>query len=233
MNTGTTTPVASAYTDHVDRPNFGTSFSAPLVAGAAALMHSLNSQLSSAQYITLVERNLPRRSRRAAPRRRTVCHVPAGDLQAEECICTTQTCGAGMLNTQAAVLAAQRPFAIADAPSTITAGIAAGIDATQQLRVQRSHDHVVSMDAIGVTGATPTFGNAVATAHDSASVRREHVHAATDGDGRSGSAGYGGHRGSNASAAASSSAAPASPASAFGWWWWRRRQPADRCCCCC
>ena len=109
----------------ITSPNFnvGTSFSAPLVAGAAALMHSLNSQLSPAQYITLL-------SESAAPfptssaTTTTVCHVPAGDLQAEECICTTQTCGAGMLNTQAAVLAAQRPFAIADAPSTITAGTA-------------------------------------------------------------------------------------------------------------
>ena len=37
-----------------------------------------------------------------------ICHVPtsSSDLQNKECICTTQTCGAGMVDAAAAVAAA-------------------------------------------------------------------------------------------------------------------------------
>jgi serine protease len=55
VNAGTTTPGASTYTDHLANINVGTSFAAPLVAGAAALVHSLNSQLTPAQYIALLK----------------------------------------------------------------------------------------------------------------------------------------------------------------------------------
>lgn len=159
LNLGATTPGASGYTDHVANINVGTSFSAPLVAGAAALIHSLNSQLSPAQYIALLQNSaspFPTSSSTTT----TVCHVPTGDTQAEECICTTQTCGAGMLNTNAAVLAAQRPLAVADAPSTITAGVAADIDARSSFA---SNGHTIASyqwTAVGVTGAAPVFGNA-------------------------------------------------------------------------
>jgi serine protease len=159
VNTGATTPGVSGYTDHVANINVGTSFSAPLVAGAAALIHSLNSQLSPAQYIALLQDSaspFPTGSTTTT----TVCHVPAGDTQAEECICTTQTCGAGMLNTSAAVLAAQRPLAIAVAPSTLTPGIADNIDARSSFA---SNGHTIASyqwTAIAVTGATPVFADA-------------------------------------------------------------------------
>ena len=65
-----------------------------------------------------------------------------------------------MLNTHAAVLAAQRPFAIADASSTITAGIAAGIDASSSFASNGRTITSYQWTAIGVTGATPAFGNA-------------------------------------------------------------------------
>ena len=158
-NAGTTTPGASAYTDHAANINIGTSFSAPLVAGAAALIHSLNAQLTPAQYILLLKDSatpFPTTS----PTTTTVCHVPIGDTQAEECICTTQTCGAGMLNTHAAVLAAQRPFAIADAPTSITIGVATGIDGRSSFASNGRTIASYQWTAIGVTGATPTFANA-------------------------------------------------------------------------
>jgi serine protease len=67
-----------------------------------------------------------------------------------------------MLNTNAAVRAAQRPFAIADAPNSITVGAATGIDGrtsfASNARTITSHQ----WSAIGVTGATPSFGNASA-----------------------------------------------------------------------
>jgi serine protease len=159
VNNGTTTPGASGYTDHVQNFNVGTSFSAPLVAGAAALMHSLNSQLAPAQYITLLKQSaapFPTTSTTTT----TVCHVPAGDLQQEECICTTATCGAGMLNTQAAVLAAQRPFAIAEAPASIDTGTAISIDARDSFASNGRTITSFQWTAVNVTGATPTFADA-------------------------------------------------------------------------
>jgi serine protease len=159
LNAGTTTPGASTYTDRGSNFNIGTSFSAPLVAGAAALIHSLNSSLTPAQSIALLKDSatpFPTSSATST----TVCQVPAGVAQAAECICTTQTCGAGILNTNAAVLAAQRPLAIVTAPSTITVGVATSIDGSTSFasngRTIASHQWT----AIGVTGATPTFANA-------------------------------------------------------------------------
>jgi serine protease len=161
VNAGATTPGASTYTDRVNNINVGTSFSAPLVAGAAALIHSLNSQLSPAQYIALLKDSAtPFPTSSPTTTTVPVCHVPIGDTQAEECICTTQTCGAGMLNTNAAVLAAQRPLAVADAPSSITVGVAADIDARSSFA---SNGHTIASyewTAVGVTGVTPVFGNA-------------------------------------------------------------------------
>lgn len=128
-DTGTTTPTSPAYTDQI-RYNVGTSFSAPQVAAAAALMRSVNSQLSPAQLIALIRGSampFPASADPAVP----TCHVPAGDsdLQAAECNCTTQTCGAGMLNTGAAVAAARRPFAILKTTGTVAAGATIALDA--------------------------------------------------------------------------------------------------------
>jgi serine protease len=158
MNSGTTVPGASAYTDHVLNFNVGTSFSAPLVAGAAALMHSLNSRLTPAQSIALLKESavpFPTTSSTTT----TFCHVPAGDLQQQECICTSATCGAGMLNTQGAVLAAQRPFAIAEAPATINTGTAVSIDGRDSFASNGRTVASFQWTATGVTGATPTFGD--------------------------------------------------------------------------
>jgi serine protease len=158
-NLGTTTPGQSSYTDRVLNFNVGTSFSAPLVAGAAALMHSLNTRLTPPQYISLLgETAAPFAT--SSSTTTTVCHVPAGDLQQQECICTTQTCGAGMLNTQAAVLAAQRPFAILAAPTTINTGTAVNIDARDSFASNGRTVTSFQWTALGITGATPNFGNA-------------------------------------------------------------------------
>jgi serine protease len=159
VNLGTTTPGASGYTDHVANINVGTSFSAPLVSGAAALIHALNAQLTPPQYIALLKDSASPFATSSSTTT-TVCHVPVGDTQAEECICTTETCGAGMLNTNAAVLAAQRPFAIANAPSSITVGVATGIDASDSFASNGRTIASYQWTAIAVTGATPTFGNA-------------------------------------------------------------------------
>ncbi len=132
-NPGTTDPVAgsagSTYTDGFN-PSMGTSFSAPLVAGTAALMLSVNPALTPAQL-----RSLLRSTARSFPTFGGspgigVCQPPSTTEQ-KECYCTTSTCGAGMLDAAAAVQAAAAlvppapsglQAAITQSPASVTAG---------------------------------------------------------------------------------------------------------------
>lgn len=129
-NTGTTTPAAATYTDQLNF-NVGTSFSAPQAAATAALMRTINTRLAPSQVITLLKQTataFPGNGSASIPN----CHVPANadDLQTSECNCTTQTCGAGMLDSGAAVRAAQRPFAILLRTGTVASGETLSLDAS-------------------------------------------------------------------------------------------------------
>ncbi|WP_056667160.1 S8 family serine peptidase [Rhizobacter sp. Root1221] len=105
-NAGTTTPVAgsAAYTNGTNYA-VGTSFSAPLVSGTLALMLSSNPSLSAAQAVSLMRSTARPFPVTGADAGVATCHAPTGTDQLE-CYCTTTTCGAGMLDTGAAVLAA-------------------------------------------------------------------------------------------------------------------------------
>ncbi|MFT3664055.1 S8 family peptidase [Piscinibacter sp.] len=104
-NSGAYDPVAGSagaiYTDAFNA-TVGTSFSAPLVAGTAALMLSVKPELTPAQL-----RQLLMRSARPFPVYSDIanCRAPDGTEQ-DQCNCTTSTCGAGMLDADAAVRAA-------------------------------------------------------------------------------------------------------------------------------
>jgi serine protease len=111
LNAGLTTPVpgSSVYSDSLNW-SIGTSFSAPLVAGTAALMLSVQPALAPADLKRLLQAS-------ARPFPTTggdngdgtpvpVCQAPKGTDQLQ-CYCTTSTCGAGMLDAGAAVQAAQ------------------------------------------------------------------------------------------------------------------------------
>lgn len=91
----------SVYTDAF-YATIGTSFSAPLVAGTAALMLSVNPNLSPLQVQQLLMN-----TSRVFPAYSDIptCREPDGIPQ-EQCNCTTTTCGAGMLDAAAAVQAA-------------------------------------------------------------------------------------------------------------------------------
>ena len=118
-NAGVTTPISDALggSIHTDsfRRSLGTSFSAPLVSGTVALMLSAEPSLAPVAIKAILRstaRSFPSTGagidvattvpRCAAPR-------PAGAIQFDqlECQCTTTTCGAGMLDAGAAVLAAR------------------------------------------------------------------------------------------------------------------------------
>lgn len=115
-NSGTQGPVSNSYSTPTFQPTYGTSFSSPLVTGAAALMKSVNPALTPAQLIARLResaRAFPTTSIDANPQP-PVCALPSvTPLQPAECICNTQVCGAGMLNAHGAVQAAQRPVVYA------------------------------------------------------------------------------------------------------------------------
>ena len=116
-NLGTSTPISHAaggsiYSDGLN-PTVGTSFSAPLVAGAAALMYSVRPGLTPTEVKQLIQgtaRAFPT-SGFGSGTAVAECTAPQFDedgraVKQVECVCTTGTCGAGMLDVNAAVVAA-------------------------------------------------------------------------------------------------------------------------------
>lgn len=105
INAGTTVPDANTYSDGFDY-SVGTSFSAPLVAATAALMLSVDPQLTPAQIkSTLMSTARPFPTSGADPSVQA-CHAPNGVPQ-DECYCPNDgsLCGAGLLDANRAVLA--------------------------------------------------------------------------------------------------------------------------------
>ena len=108
LNSGTTTPVVNGgtYSNAFGEVSLGTSFSTPLVAGTVALMLSAAPNLTNAQVVNILKstaRPFPTVSDTTP--QPAVCQAPSATVQ-DECICTTSTCGAGMLDAGAAVTAA-------------------------------------------------------------------------------------------------------------------------------
>jgi serine protease len=132
-NDGLTGPGSNIYTDQLLRPNFGTSFASPLAAGAAGLMKSVNPALTPALLIARIRSTaaaFPASSDSIpAP---PVCQLPASvALQGAECICTTQVCGAGLLNAEAAVNAALRPAVLVELLGTVGPGRTVTLDGSR------------------------------------------------------------------------------------------------------
>ncbi len=113
-DSGTTVPAGPAYTDSFNAA-VGTSFSAPLVAGVAALLLSLDPGLTPAQVKDLLQRTarpFPAPGSLAATSATAECTLPQSTLGGRpvdqlECYCTATTCGAGMLDAAAALAAAE------------------------------------------------------------------------------------------------------------------------------
>ena len=123
-NTGLTTPTAAAYTNEIN-PNLGTSFSAPIVTGIAALMRAVNANLTPAQLIARIEASA---SPFPQPAGIPVC---PNATATGECACPNDhsQCGYGMVNALSAVMAAQRPIAAVLVPAGTGAGTTVVLDA--------------------------------------------------------------------------------------------------------
>jgi serine protease len=113
VNLGATVPGSNSYTNMMDAPyNLGTSFSAPIVSGIAALMRAVNANLTPPQLIARIES-----SATAFPQPAGLPQCPATAADGSgECACVRGQCGAGMINALSAVNAALDPIAV------ITAG---------------------------------------------------------------------------------------------------------------
>jgi serine protease len=140
-NAGTQGPGASTYTTGADY-SVGTSFATPLVAGVAALMLSANPTLTPAQLRSRLQATARAFPTTLADPSVPQCRAPDGVAQIE-CLCTTTTCGAGMLDADAAVRAAAASLApsvsLVVSASSVTAGTTVEFDGSAtQVPVGRS-----------------------------------------------------------------------------------------------
>lgn len=117
VNLGLTVPGSNGYTNMMDAPyNLGTSFSAPIVSGIAALMRAVNANLTPSQLIARIEA-----SATAFPQPAGLPQCPATAADGSgECACVQGQCGAGMVNALSAVDAALDPIAVITAGGSTT-----------------------------------------------------------------------------------------------------------------
>jgi serine protease len=129
VNDGLTVPTINGYTNQTQSVNLGTSFSAPIVSGIAALMRAVNDNLTPALLIARIKSSA---TTFPQPIGTAVCSAATADPNNPvECACPTDgsQCGAGMVNALSAVNAALRPIAAIAMPATVAAGSNATFDA--------------------------------------------------------------------------------------------------------
>jgi serine protease len=161
-NNGTTTPQPG--NGMIYGGKLGTSFSAPIVAGVAALMWSRNPLMTADQL-----RERLQRTARPFPSDPAIlsCADPnfVPDAQGNypnsgNCNCTTTTCGAGMLDAYRAVLSAANAVAIAPESVSGTAGQAIALDGSRSL--PSPSGTALSYRWTIVSGAGATLANSTA-----------------------------------------------------------------------
>ncbi len=147
-NGGTTQPGAAGYVREA-----GTSFAAPLVAGTIGLMLSVNPALTPAQIVDGLRRS-------ARPHVVSPKFANCSDDNPGRCICTTATCGAGILDAAAALQFAADPRAYvapARQPEVIDN---ADVDAAVALGADRPANPGASVPPPADGGGGGAFGGA-------------------------------------------------------------------------
>ncbi|MEO8836994.1 MAG: S8 family serine peptidase, partial [Caldimonas sp.] len=159
-NSGTFAPVVgppgATYTDSFNT-SLGTSFSAPLVSGTVALMLSAQPSLTPAQIKAKLQSTARPFPTTGGTDGTSACVAPGAAAQLE-CYCTTSTCGAGMLDAHAAVMAVSGvQAAIALTTTTPTAGQAVALASSSVLSAGRTiASYAWTILNGGTTGATIT-----------------------------------------------------------------------------
>jgi serine protease len=131
INSGAMSPAANGgtYSDGLTSVSLGTSFSTPMVAGTVALMFAVQPNLSNAQVISILKstaRVFPTVSDTMP--QPPVCTAPGSNSAGQvECICTTGTCGAGMLDAGAAVTLASTTSPTYTAPTAVVLPTSASV----------------------------------------------------------------------------------------------------------
>jgi serine protease len=164
VNLGATVPGQNSYTDQVNY-NVGTSFSAPIVAGIAALMLSVNGNLTPAQLRERLQNAAKKNPFPVIPKDSTgmtipMCLVPSGfsDLsQAIECNCTSNTCGAGLADALGSVNDALRPIAAIAVTGTVSAGQPVAMSAAGSAAACNRNVASYAWSIVGTPAGTPSL----------------------------------------------------------------------------
>jgi serine protease len=184
-NSGLTTPGSATYSDGQGNPSLGTSFATPLVTGTVALMLSTAPNLTNAQVISLLKQHArPFPTTSDTVPQPPMCTAPSSGVTQDECICTTSTCGAGMLDagatvTAAAALSTGTPPTASVSPATITvaSGSAATLDGSASTLGTGSgvgtltYHWTVLDNASNVTLSSTTGTSVIATASSAGTAR--------------------------------------------------------------
>ena len=134
LNASTTSPGEHVYSSSFNA-TLGTSFASPMVAGAAALMLSVDPALKPAQVKSMLQAAARPFPTTGAQEANAVACVAPSTVDQIECYCTTTTCGSGMLDAGAAVglvldatLAPVASIVVSDASPTV--GTVVTVDGT-------------------------------------------------------------------------------------------------------